>query len=421
MTNNTPGKAESDAQIREYLVDLMQLLLSWSWEGVVGHEEVVEKAAASFGVKDVTVVYGAESAILEYKGQTVLVKVDMPGFPALTNTQKLKNHLADVFEGKLTPEEARKNLSDLKSSKPPYSPFLVWLGVVSVSAAFAVEVVGTWEGIFFGILTGMATGAVFLAVDKNPALARLGPLIAAFASGLIAMVGWQTGYALAAPGLLLIASTFVFIPGDSISMQAYELAQGRWSPAVDRFFYSVFILVLLASGAYFAAVVTSTPVSALLPVAPDGEEFPWWAIYLARIPFLLGIMWAFQMDKDHFLTALGVLLLSTATAQAVAIGTNGIFGTLVSAAVCMYVSLWISQKPRAIPTFVLMVPVVFALSPGSHGVREIETWISHGEMTGVADLMPLFGNLLAIGLGMLIGRMISGKHWIKGFEEKMSA
>lgn len=415
MSGMSTPPVTSDDELRAYLTELMQLLLSWSWEGVVGYEDAVERAAASFGAKDITVVYGAESAILESKGQTILVKVEMPGFPALANTQKLKNHLADVFEGKLTIEEARQSLAELKSSKPPYSSFLVWLGVVSVSAAFAVEVVGTWEGILFGILTGMATGIVFLAVDRNPVLARLGPMIAGFASGVVAMVGWQTGYAAAAPGLLLVASTFVFIPGDSISMQAYELAQGRWSPAVDRFFYSVFILVLLASGAYVATVVTSTPISALMPVSPSGEEFPWWAIYLARVPFLLGIMWAFRMDKAHFLPALGILLLSTATAQAVAVATNAIFGTLVSAAVCMYASLWMAQKPRAVPTFVLMVPVVFALSPGSHGVREVETWISHGDMTGVADLMPLFGNLLAIGLGMLIGRMASNRSWIKGF------
>ncbi|WP_299482210.1 threonine/serine exporter family protein [uncultured Roseibium sp.] len=406
----------NDEEVRAYLLELMQLLLDWSWEGVVGFEEIVEKVAETYSGNKATVVYEAESALLDFGGKVSVVKVGMPGFPALTKTSKLKNHLADVFEGKLQLHEARQSLADLKAVAPPYSAFLVWLGVITVSAAFAVDIVGTWEGILFACLTAMATGVVFLAVDRNPQLARLGPLIAGFASGVIAMIGWQTGYALTAPGLLLIASTFVFIPGDSISMQAYELAQGKWSAASDRFFYSVFILVLLASGAYFASVITSTPLEALTPGAPVGEAFPWWAVYPARVFFLLGIMWAFQMDKAHFVPALIVLLLATATAQVVSVLANEILATLVASAVCMYVSVWMSEKHRAVPTIVLMVPVVFALSPGSHGIREVETWISAGEMTGVADLMPLFGNLLAIGLGMLIGRMASNRVWIKGFQ-----
>ena len=416
MTTATTAPKASDEDVRAYLIDLMQLLLAWSWEGIVGFDEIVEKTAQTLSGKPATVVYEAEAAFLDFAGQVSLVKVDMPGFPAMASTQKLKNHLADVLEGKLSTQQAHQSLEALKSAKPPYPPVLVWLGVVFLAVAFSVDIVGTWEGIIFGALTGIAVGIVFLLVDRNPALARIGPLLAGFASGVIAMIGWQCGYAATAPGLLLVASTFVFIPGDSISMQAYEMAQGRWSAAADRFFYSVFILVLLASGAYFAAVVTATPLVELMPGDAVGEKFPWWVVYPMRALFLAGIMFAFQMDKAHFGVALGVLLLSTATAQGVTVLTNEIFGTLVAAAICMYVSVHLSEKPRAVPTLVLMVPVVFALSPGSHGVREVETWISSGSMTSIAELMPLFGNLLAIGLGMLLGRMASRRYWIKGFK-----
>ena len=52
--------------------------------------------------------------------------------------------------------------------------------------------------------------------------------------GIIVMLAFKFGWTAAAPGLLLISSTFVFIPGDSISTQAYELSMGRWSAGASR-------------------------------------------------------------------------------------------------------------------------------------------------------------------------------------------
>lgn len=90
-----------------------------------------------------------------------------------------------------------------------------------------------------------------------------------------------------------------------------------------------------------------------------------------------------------------------------------IAGTLIAAAFGMTASLWLSRRPRAIPTFVLMIPVVFALSPGSHGLRQLETWVSGKTITGVTDLSTLAGTLLAIGIGLLMGQVLSGRwHWL---------
>jgi uncharacterized membrane protein YjjB (DUF3815 family) len=60
-----------------------------------------------------------------------------------------------------------------------------------------------------------------------------------------------------------------------------------------------------------------------------------------------------------------------------------------------------------------MIPIIFALSPGSHGLRQLETWISGEKITGVHDLSTLVGVLLAIGMGMVVGRAIAHRwRWI---------
>ena len=88
-----------------------------------------------------------------------------------------------------------------------------------------------WAGI-----TGMATGRVLVAADRVAGFGKIAPMVATMASGIIVMIAYRYGWVAAAPGLLLISSTFVFIPGDSISTRAYELALGRWSAGVDRLF-----------------------------------------------------------------------------------------------------------------------------------------------------------------------------------------
>jgi uncharacterized membrane protein YjjB (DUF3815 family) len=75
--------------------------------------------------------------------------------------------------------------------------------------------------------------------------------------------------------------------------------------------------------------------------------------------------------------------------------------------------MWQARKPRSIPAFVLMIPIIFALSPGSHGLRQLETWLSGEAITGVKDLQTLVTILLAIAMGMVVGRTIAHRwRWI---------
>lgn len=405
-------------ELRALLSDLSGLLLKWSWEGVTGYEEMVEKVGRVYGFEDTKVFMEAQCAMIQVEGRTSFVKIGIPGFPPLTHTQALKNLLADIYDEKLSIEEARAKLRELEQRKPPYSIPLVCLGVIVVSMAFAVDIVGTWEGVFYGGLTAIATGACFILADRFSGFGKVAQLAATFLSGVIVMLACKHGLTVAAPGLLLIASTFVFLPGDSISTQAYELAQGRWSAGVDRFVYAFIQLALMVTGAILALAVTGTPVAELFPAAVK-DTFPWWSVYPGRIALVLGTMFAFQMDKRHFLPALLVLLPVTAVAQVVTMAWGEIVGTLAASIFGIMISTLMARGPRSVPIFVLMIPVVFALSPGSHGLREFETLFTGQQVTGVNDLRMLVGILLAIGLGMLVGRSLTGhRHWINNWPKQ---
>ena len=409
----TGQKANAD-EVRALLRELSQQLLAWSWEGVVGYEEMVERVGRTYGYEDTTVAMEAQLAMikLEPDEEMTFVKGGIPGFPPMAYTQTLKDLLADIYSGKLSVAEARKSLKTLHDKEPPYPPFLNWLGVVIVSIGFAVDVVGTWEGILWAGITGMATGLAFVAADRVAGFGKIAQLVATFASGVIVMVAYKYGWTAAAPGLLLISSTFVFIPGDSISTQAYELSEGNWSAGVDRLFYSMIMLVLQVTGAFLAIALTGTAMVELFPSGPH-DAFAWWAAYPGRFVFVIGILLAFNMSLKQFVPAVVTLWIVTAVAQVSTMAYGGVAGTFIAMTVGTILALWQARKPRSIPSFVLLVPIVFALSPGSHGLRQLETWVSGEKITGVHDLTTLVSVLLAIAMGLVVGRAIAHKwRWI---------
>jgi len=406
-------KANAD-DVRALLRELSQQLLAWSWEGVVGYEEMVERVGRTYGYEDTTVAMEAQLAMikLEADEEMTFVKGGIPGFPPMAYTQTLKDLLADIYSGKLSVAEARKSLKALHDKEPPYPPFLNWLGVVIVSIGFAVDVVGTWEGMLWAGITGMATGLAFVAADRVAGFGKIAQLVATFASGVIVMLAYKYGWTAAAPGLLLISSTFVFIPGDSISTQAYELSEGNWSAGVDRLFYSMIMLVLQVTGAFIAIALTGTAVAELFPSGPH-DAFAWWAAYPGRFVFVIGILLAFNMSLKQFVPAVVTLWIVTAVAQVSTMAYGGVAGTFIAMTVGTILALWQARKPRSIPSFVLLVPIVFALSPGSHGLRQLETWVSGEKITGVHDLTTLVSVLLAIAMGLVVGRAIAHKwRWI---------
>jgi hypothetical protein len=61
-----------------------------------------------------------------------------------------------------------------------------------------------------------------------------------------------------------------------------------------------------------------------------------------------------------------------------------------------------------------MITPFFTLTPGSHGLRAFESIIGGQPITGVEDLGTLFGTLLTIALGMIIGIALT-KQWRAGY------
>jgi uncharacterized membrane protein YjjP (DUF1212 family) len=390
--------------------DLGQHLLDWSWEGTIGIEDKIERVAGAYDQEVVTLV-GAESVIIQMGPREAFLK-GLPGIPPLAALPRLKAWLLDVEAGKFIPAVARDKLKDVAATSGIYPPLLRIFGVMMLSFGFAIDIVGTWEACIVAFLTGIASGIFLLQSERSVQWTLAAPLLAAFFVSLPIMIAYNQDWVDEVPGVLLISALFVFIPGDSITMQAVEIMDGRWSAGVARLFYSIMMLLLLAFGGLFAAGVTGVSTAELAPGNAAGD-FPWWAPYPGHIIFTIGVGLAFQMRWKDIPLATVVTLIVTAIAQAGTILFGGTAGTFLAAIGMTVLANAIARSPDRAPAYVWIITPFFTLTPGSHGLRAFESLIGDQPITGLEDFGSLFTILITISIGMIVGLALT-KEWRSG-------
>jgi uncharacterized membrane protein YjjP (DUF1212 family)/uncharacterized membrane protein YjjB (DUF3815 family) len=403
--NRPGGQPYPVDEVLAFEQELGKVLLEWSWEGTLYYEEILEKVAAAYGYADSVAIVGSQSAVVQIAGRHVITKCGIPELPPLAAVPALRALLEEVYAGARSPAEAGNRLREIRKAPPVYPLALRFFGGILLAVAFAIDLVGTWEGVVAAILTAIVSTPFFVAPPKIQNFNLISGLSAAFASGIVAMVAWKWGWFAAAPGLLLISANFIFVPGDSICVQALELAAGRWAPGVDRLFYSVTVLALETAGVILAAIVTATPFNQIFPSMPEAT-FPWWAVYPGHVVFMLGSLWAFQIRREDFAPALVIVLITTAVAQLGTITYGEIVGSFVGMLVATIVSIAYVRRTGRSAAFVFMITPFYALTPGSHGLRTFEAWISGAEIIGVNNFSSLVGTILALAFGILFGTMI---------------
>jgi uncharacterized membrane protein YjjB (DUF3815 family) len=99
------------------------------------------------------------------------------------------------------------------------------------------------------------------------------------------------------------------------------------------------------------------------------------------------------------------------TAAAAELGTRAFgdpVGTFVGALVMMTTALLLARRPAVPPAYVLYLGAFYVLTPGSHGLRGLESWICGIKIQGVTSVGSMVGLLIANALGMLVAAAAVG-------------
>jgi uncharacterized membrane protein YjjB (DUF3815 family) len=203
------------------------------------------------------------------------------------------------------------------------------------------------------------------------------------------------------PIQLIVPALFYFIPGDAICAAAMELADNRMTAGAARLSYSVVALFVLAFGALVGTVLLRVPAGALFDVAVPGNLGPV-AVWSGWVLFAAGVMLTFSMDLRDFPWALGLILLTAAVTEAATRVVGDPVGTFVGALVMTAAALLLGRRPSLPPAYLLYLGAFYVLTPGSHGLRGLESWIGGDRIEGVAGVADMVALLIAIAVGMLV-------------------
>ncbi|XVV08326.1 threonine/serine exporter family protein [Actinoplanes sp. CA-131856] len=384
----------------EILGPLVEWLLRGSFEGTARSERIVYDVARRYGYS-AEVTFLADSALLTIDGRAYSYSRE-PGVPPLNQVTAFKRFLSELPD--LSEADATARLKAIEAMPPRWNKAWQVLGLVLFSVGFGISVQATWQQVGVSALTGLLVGG--LVVSGRWRLAQ--PFVASVLVTTVVLLLYDRGLLDGGPIQLIVPALFYFIPGDAISAGALELAMNRMTAGAARLIYSTVALLVLAFGALVATVLLQMPPSVLFDVTVPGNLGPF-EVWAGWVLFALGVMFVFQMAPRDFPWALGLILLTAAAAE---LGTRALgdpFGTFFGAVVMTVVALRLGRRRALPPAYVLYLGAFYVLTPGSHGLRGLESWIGGDPIQGVGGVADMVGLLVAIAVGMLVGATLTRK------------
>lgn len=257
-------------------------------------------------------------------------------------------------------------------------------------------------------LLGLAVGILVVLADGHRRATLLVPFAASTVVSTLVLIAFEHGWIEGGPIQLIVPALFFFIPGDALAAAMLELADGRITAGASRLVYSLAILLMLGFGALVGTALVDVPQSALFDVDVGGNLGPL-AVWAGWVVFAGGTMLCFSMATHDFPWALGMVLLTAAAAALGSAALGDPLGTFAGAVVMTVVALRLGRRPSLPPPYVLYLGAFYVLTPGSHGLRGVESWIGGDPIDGVTGVTTMLGLLTAIALGMLVGAVAAGR------------
>lgn len=401
-----PETVRADArEVLDLLHDLAAALVAGSYEGTLVTEEELRRVACVYGHQvEATVL--AESATIAVDGKVRIV-THAAAIPQLAQVSALKKWFARIECGTPPPiAEAHRQLLEIAQRPERFGRWARLLGMVLFSVGFGLSIQPTGQEVVVSALLGVLVGLI---VDRSTRSPRFGPVAPLTASVVVAaVVLLASKYHLVQGGTidLMIPVLFVFIPGDAITMAVVELSAGRVTAGGARLAQSLVALGVLAFGPVVAAAALGLSNSHVFDsgVAPTlGPYAGWvgWAI------FLVGVMLVFGMEPGDLPWAMAVGL-GTFAAQTLAVHAFGnVPGTYIAATLMTMACIVLSRGVGRPPHYVMFLGAFFILTPGSHGLRGLESWIGGQEVQGINDVASMVSLMAAIAFGVLTAAAIT--------------
>jgi uncharacterized membrane protein YjjP (DUF1212 family) len=328
-----------------------------------------------------------------------------------TGYQRLRLHqieeLVDVVRGAQAgthdPRQAYDRIQAIRAERPPFSPALQLLGQVLTTVGLAVILGASWFGVAFSAALGALAGVLLLVGRSVPA--RFEVLInvaTAFAVGITVFLMTRTGVQFDVVPCL-IAPLVTLLPGALLTTSVIELVTGQMISGAGRLAAGAAQLVLLGLGIIAAAALVGVPALDMRETSgPLGPAGPWIAVAV----FGVGIAISHCARRSSLGWILLVLYVAYGAQVLGGLAFGGVLSAFVGAAVMTPVAAFVARQKTGPPMIVSFTPAFWLLVPGALGLVGVAALL-RGDSSGTSIVTSTIETLVAIALGVLVGRALS--------------
>ena len=325
--------------------------------------------------------------------------------------QRLRLHqieeLDDVVRvartGRIDPRWAHDRIVEIRNRPAPFGPSMQVVGQVLATVGLAVLLGSSWLGIVVAAGLGGLTGALLLAGSRVPPRFQVLLTVAAsFSVSLVVFLLSRTGVNFdVAPSL--IAPLVTLLPGALLTISVIELSTGQMISGAGRLAAGAAQLVLLGLGILAAGALVGVPAFDLTATKPAlGVLGPWLAVGV----FGVGIVMNLCARPSSLGWILLVLYVAYGSQVLGGLFFGGVLSAFVGAAAMTPVADLVARQRTGPPAIVSFTPAFWLLVPGALGLVGVAALLN-GDSTGTTTLITTVETMVAIALGVLVGRAIS--------------
>ncbi len=404
--NPMPAPPQDD--VTRLVRSVGKFLLRNSSEGTFDLHTVLQRIGSTYGCRvEAMVNMEGLSYVITYPDlqQRTGVLHAQPSLERLDLVSEFKALNGRILGGELSAAEAVAAMDGLEESRPPYTWWMRFLGVVLFAVGFSPSMQANWHEVGMTVVLGGVMAAVYLLGERTKMIRTMLPLLASSAVALVGFGVLDIAHAHGGPVLVMVPALFVMIPGDFLCAAAAEISVGQFTVGTIRLVQSTFILMQLAGGVLLGAALSGAGLASLLD-SSTVNDMPWVITAIAWIPFTIGMALTFCAR----LRDVGWLMLGVYVAWGVQLVTTWSFGevagTFAAATALTLLGVLIGSSPRRPPSLVIILGGVFVLTVGSMALRGITTLAGGHLLESFGDLATFVKVASALSFGLIVGTSI---------------
>ena len=321
----------------------------------------------------------------------------------LHQIEELEEVVRSARAGRVEPRSGHDRIVEIRARPAPFGPLSRVAGQVLATVGLTVLLGSSWVGIAVSAGLGGLTGALQAAGSRVPARFQVLLTVAAsFSVSVVVFLLWRSFIEVdLAPSL--IAPLVTLLPGALLTIAVIELSTGQMMSGAGRLAAGGAQLVLLGLGIVAAAALVGVPAVALATTEPAlGAVGPWLAVGVFGIGIVIN-----QCARPRS-TGWILLVLYVAYAAQVLGGVilGGVLSAFVGAVAMTPVADLVARQRTGPPAIVSFTPAFWLLVPGALGLVGVAALLN-GDSTGTSTLVTTVETMVAIALGVLVGRAVS--------------